>query len=199
MLRYTYKDKHTFLSPYWCEKLVEAGIDMSDATYVLAKNDGTTYVTRKEEAISLCKPEATWEITPTYTLPDLIYKFDEYPWVKENGEDKTWGAVGFLKDAPFYVWTLYPDHKIKGRIIDEIKKIISAGLLSDSEKIDQIVEAMDPKKYEDELPTYNGKHYIECEAETPIEAAARMLIVCKDAGIRIVGGANQKYDETVMY
>jgi hypothetical protein len=198
MLRYTDKDKHTFLSPYWCKKLVDAGIDMSDATYVLAKNDGTTYVTRKDEAEGLCKPEAVWEITPTYTLPDLIYKFNEYPWVKEDGKDKQWGPIGFLKDAPFYIWTYYPNHDTNGKIIEEIKKILSAGLLSDGEKIDHIVEAMDQKKYEDEFPTYNGKHYIECMAETPIEAAARMLIVCKDAGIRIVGGANQKYDETVI-
>ena len=198
MLRYTDKDKHTFLSPYWCEKLVEAGIDMSDATYVLAKNDGTTYVTRKEDAIGLCKPEAAWEITPTYTLPDMIYKFNEYPWIDEDGNEKTWGGIGFLKDAPFYIWTYYPNHDIKDKIIEEIKKILSAGLLADGEKIDQIVEAMDPKKYEDELPTYNGNHYIECEAETPIEAAARMLIACKDAGIRIVGGANKKYEETVI-
>jgi len=198
MLRYTDKDKHTFLSPYWCKKLVDAGIDMSDATYVLAKNDGTTYVTRKDEAEGLCKPEAVWEITPTYTLPDLIYKFNEYPWVKEDGKDKQWGPIGFLKDAPFYVWTYYPHHSIDGKIINEIKNILSAGVITDSEKIDKIVEAMDPKKYEDDLPTYNEKHYIECEADTPIEAAARMLIVCKKAGIGIVTHIDDKYKETDM-
>lgn len=198
MLRYTDKDKHTFLSPYWCKKLVDAGIDMSDATYVLAKNDGTTYVTRKDEAEGLCKPEAVWEITPTYTLSDMIYKFNEYPWVDENGKDKQWGPIGFLKDAPFYFWTYYPNDVIKEKIIKDVKKILSTGLLTDTEKIQKIIEVMDPEKYEDSLPTYNEKHYIECEAETPIEAAARMLIVCQKIGICLTTHIDDKYNEANM-
>ena len=165
MLRYTDTEKHTFLSRYWCKKLVDAGIDMKDHTYVIVTIDGTDYVTNKNDLDSISESVIT-EVTPTYTLADMIYKFDEYPWVKDGDKDKTWGPVGFLKDAPFYVWTYYPNHS---------------------------------DKYEpEEWPEYEGKKYIEAIADTPIEAAARMLIICKKAGIYIVPRCNDKYKETVM-
>ena len=167
MLRYTDIEKHSFLSRYWCQKLIDAGIDMTDHTYVIVTIDGTDYITKKGDINSI-SDSVVQEITPTYTLAEMIYKFDEFPWIKDKDEkDKTWGPIGFLKDAPFYVWTYYPNH---------------------SGKTDN----------PDEWPEFEGKNYIEAMAETPIEAAARMLIICKEAGIYIVPGCNEKYKETVI-
>lgn len=153
MIVYDKVARHNFLSEELCKKLVEAGIDMSDASYYLIKIDGVTYVSPTPN-IELTNNMVEGDPIPTYTLADMIYKMNEYPYV----DGKPFGPLGFFKDAPFYVW-LYRSKD---------KSVV--------------------------LP--NGENSIEAEAETPIEAAAYMLIQSRKNGINLVDGIKDKYDET---
>ena len=111
MLRYNDFAKHTFLSPEWCNKLRDTGIDMSDAVYYLKTIDGAIYVTDLEEITE----DEKKRLTPTYTLPDLLYKLDEFPYVDDVG-----CPLEFFKDAPFYGFGYYFD-KRRNTLVQEDK------------------------------------------------------------------------------
>lgn len=71
----------------------------------------------------------------------------------------------YIKDAPFYIFAYY-FNKSKG-----IKKDTTLPVFS------------------------NGKNYVEAFDETPLLAAARMLLVCKNNNISFGEHAYMKYDE----
>ncbi len=158
MIKYGKYTIHSFLSPRWCKRLTDAGIDMKDAVWYYIKKDDSYYILDKDEAKELnCS-----ELIPTYTLADILYLLNEYPFVDDSG-----APLGFIKDAPFYIWTYYFNNKSD----DSLK-----------------------------LPTFtNGKSYIEAEGETPLEAAARMLMMCKTNNIGLFHGFEDKYDEIWVY
>lgn len=100
MLPYDKYAEHTFLSAAWSEKLRKAGVNMDDAVYFLMKNlDGNYEVLSKTELETYV---GEVKAIPTYTLPDLIYKLDEFPFVNGIG-----CPLEFIKDAPFYIWCYY--------------------------------------------------------------------------------------------
>lgn len=99
MIVYDKIARHNFLCEELCKKLVDAGIDMSDASYYLIKVDGVTYVSPMPN-IEITNNTIDGDPVPTYTLADMIYKMDEYPY--SNG--KLFGPLGFTKDAPFYIF-----------------------------------------------------------------------------------------------
>ena len=156
MIEFNKYSSHSFLSPVWCKRLRKAGIDMKNAVWFIVKIDDIYYVVDKDELVTL----HTGDYIPTYTLTDMLYMLNEYPYVGNAG-----APLDFVKDAPFYVWAYYFNHN-------------------------------DRNKPED-LPKFkNGKSYVEAMGETPIEAAARMLLVCKNNGIHFFQGSFQdKYDE----
>lgn len=151
MLIYDKRAEHNFLKEDLCRKLIDSGIDMSDASYCFVKIDGVVYVTTKEnlELISTSN-KIDGDPVPTYTLADMIYKMNEYPYVDE----KCFGPLGFIKDAPFYCFTYHPSQK-----------------------------------------TENVPEYISSTAETPIEAAANMLMLSMKYKIRIIEDITPKYNE----
>lgn len=154
MIVYDKVARHNFLCEEMCRKLVEAGIDMSDASYYLIKVDGLTYVSPTPN-IEIINMMIDSDPVPTYTIADMLYKMDEYPYTEDG---KSWGPLGFVKDAPFYCFGY-----------------------------------MKPK--DDSLVDGEGNHYIEGEAETPIEAAAWLLIMSVRNKINIVQNVKSKYEE----
>lgn len=144
MIVYDKIARHNFLCEELCKKLVDAGIDMSDASYYLIKVDGVTYVSPMPN-IEITNNTIDGDPIPTYTLADMIYKMDEYPY--RNG--KLFGPLGFTKDAPFYIFHY---HKSEFNV------------------------------------------NVEGEAETPIEAAAYLLIQSMENGIDVNFDVRGKYN-----
>lgn len=143
MIVYDKIARHNFLCEELCRKLVDAGIDMSDASYYLIKVDGVTYVSPMPN-IEITNNTIDGDPIPTYTLADMIYKMDEYPF--RNG--KSFGPLGFMKGAPFYIFY-----------------------------------------YQSEIDAN-----VEGEAETPIEAAAYLLIQSMKNGIDVNFDVRGKYN-----
>lgn len=107
MIRYTQKMEQDFLKPAWVKKLQEAGVELIDAKYFIYKNDGTYYLTNDRLSDKL-NPNFEF-ICPTYTLPELLYKLNEWPGKEVTltknvyaGKTGTLQGISFFKDAPFY-------------------------------------------------------------------------------------------------
>ena len=102
MIELNDKTRQDFLDRKWVQKLLDAGVDMSDAKYSIATrlDDSKDYVFsmssfKKMDVFMTLK----WiNIFPTYTVSELLYKLWEYD--SKYGSLK--GGPYFIKDAPFY-------------------------------------------------------------------------------------------------
>ena len=102
------KTQQDFLNREWVQKLLDAGVDMSDAKYGIFRNFG---LKRDEIAtISSMPVQASIGFLPTYTVSELLYKLHEWIYPK-IGNKQFSGGLTFFKDAPFYVF--YYDLKTK--------------------------------------------------------------------------------------
>lgn len=125
MIELNNKTDQDFLSLEWCKRIVEAGIDMSDAKYRILDYGDKKYVVYNSN-----------EGTPTYTLAELLYKLDEYPDNCENG-------LFFFKDAPFYGFGY--NFKDKGEFVRYSEYPIEAAamLLIASNKLEGVYHCKD--------------------------------------------------------
>ena len=101
MIELNSKTQQDFLNREWVQKLLDTGVDMSDAKYYIARFHQT-----EKEAIFLGKPanKVNWEeIIPTYTVSELLYKLHEWIYPTIDGREYS-GPPTFLKDAPFYMF-----------------------------------------------------------------------------------------------
>lgn len=104
MIELNKKTQQDFLNREWVQRLLDAGVDMSDAKYCIYRSNGTDY-------IDYCFPYDTIKdsqiksisIVPTYTFSELLYKLHEWIYPTIDGEEYS-GGLRFLKDAPFYIW-----------------------------------------------------------------------------------------------
>lgn len=158
MIELNKKTQQDFLNREWVQKLLDAGVDMSDAKYIIAKDklsmnddepDLTDYVWYKDSTAEV------YDICPTYTTAELLYKLHEwiYPTIKGK---KFHGGLTFIKDAPFYMF-YYNLHS----------------------------ENYDPRKLSNEQPEEWDESFTG-ECEYPIESLACLLIQChkRDIGIK---------------
>ena len=114
MIELNSKTQQDFLNREWVQRLLDAGVDMSDAKYSI----GRIPVMEVYDYIYLGKPEydvsqagfTLIDKIPTYTVSELLYKLHEYVYPTIYGK-KYSGGLKFLKDAPFYTW--YYDLKNK--------------------------------------------------------------------------------------
>ena len=158
MIELNKKTQQDFLNREWVQRLLEAGVDMSDAKYEILKTVDTN-----QEYINYCgkydsdcgKYINGIEVTdklPTYTVSELLYKLHEWIYPTIDGKQFS-GGLKFCKDAPFYMFYY----------------------------------ALKTKDYDPQLQQgeYN-ENYIYAEAEYPIESLAMLLIQChkKDIGIK---------------
>ena len=107
MIELNEKTQQDFLNREWAQKLLDAGVDMSDAKYSI----GRMPVMEVYDYIYLGKPEDTVsqagftliDKIPTYTVSELLYKLHEWIYPTIDGEEYS-GRLRFIKDAPFYIW-----------------------------------------------------------------------------------------------
>ena len=111
MIKLNSKTQQDFLNREWVQKLLEAGVDMSDAKYYIATYLERDWVNIKEEGVDYNRLRIQYpDIIPTYTVSELLYKLHE--WICLKIDDKEYsGPIKFLKDAPFYAF--YYDLKQK--------------------------------------------------------------------------------------
>lgn len=103
MIELNKKTQQDFLNREWVQRLLEAGVDISDAKYCIYRSNGTDY-------IDYCFPYDTIKdsqiksisIVPTYTLSELLYKLHEYIYPTIDGKNYA-GGLRLSKDAPFYM------------------------------------------------------------------------------------------------
>ena len=108
MIELNEKTQQDFLNREWVQKLLDAGVDMSDAKYSLVILDNKEWVTTKgaleSKHINAYFVSAdTPRFLPTYTVSELLYKLHEWIYPTIDGEEYS-GGLRFIKDAPFYMW-----------------------------------------------------------------------------------------------
>ena len=158
MIELNEKTQQDFLNREWVQRLLDAGVDMSDAKYALYR--------LKDAASDIVVYQGTYfaddryyngikveNIVPTYTVSELLYKLHEWIYPTIDGREYR-GPLTFLKDAPFYMFFY--------------------GLAAKPDE-------------EGYVPVTKSKQteYIYAEFEYPIESLASLLIQChkKDIGI----------------
>ena len=107
MIELNEKTQQDFLNREWVQKLLDAGVDMSDAKYFITEHAKRhidyIYYKHKDNIMS---PINT-KVVPTYSTAELLYKLNEWPSIKLS-EDKYIGArLDIFKDAPFYFACYY--------------------------------------------------------------------------------------------
>ena len=168
MIELNKKTQQDFLNREWAQKLLNAGVNMSDASYYIVEEPSfkcdivTTLssIDRKwtleevgRSSLSLKDYINKFKGVPTYTVSELLYKLHEWIYPTIDGREYR-GPLTFLKDAPFYIF--FYDLAVKP----------------------------DEEGY---VPVTKSKQteYICAEFEYPIESLASLLIQChkKDIGI----------------
>lgn len=101
MIELNSKTQQDFLNREWVKKLLDVGVNMSDAKYCIGKGiaSGTDYILLKSEIDNYTFDGNT---IPTYTVSELLYKPHEYIYPTINGIEYS-GGLNLWKDAPFYV------------------------------------------------------------------------------------------------
>jgi len=170
MIELNSKTQQDFLNREWVQRLLDAGVDMSDAKYSI----GRMPVMEIYDYIYLGKPEynvsqagfTLIDKIPTYTVSELLYKLHEWIYPTIDGKEFS-GGLTMLKDAPFYIFY----YKLKSKGYDKSKPY-------------------------DEQPKEWNEDYIYAEFEYPIESLASLLIQChkKDIGFKVkdIGDINDK-------
>ena len=97
MIELDSKTQQDFLNREWVQKLLEVGVDMSDAKYCIV------YDGNGNDAVDLIYNWQLSEYLPTYTVSELLYKLHEWIYPTIDGK-KFHGGLTFIKDAPFYMF-----------------------------------------------------------------------------------------------
>lgn len=115
MIELNKKTQQDFLNREWVQKLLDAGVDMSDAKYriITVSKTGMDYIilsTRLYEREDWL--DKITDNIPTYTVSELLYKLHEWIYATIDGE-KYSGGLRFIKDAPFYIFYYYLENEDK--------------------------------------------------------------------------------------
>ena len=86
MIELNEKTQQDFLSREWAKRLLDAGIDMSDAKYMILTLNNDYVVTKEllknDKVAAHIVSDETPIITPTYSTAELLYKLNEWPSIK---------------------------------------------------------------------------------------------------------------------
>ena len=165
MIELNSKTQQDFLNREWVKRLLDVGVDMSDAKYCIAKvspdvrknTDIVIYCGKYYEGYNSYEGFKITDVIPTYTVSELLYKLHEYIYPTIDGKQFS-GGLKFCKDAPFYIF--YYALKTKDYVPDESGE-------------------------------YN-EDYIYAEFEYPIESLASLLIQCHKKDIGDTGDISDK-------
>ena len=121
MIELNEKTQQDFLNREWVQKLIDAGIDMSDAKYCICRHLQSTnlkgdYIYYADEAKD---NDYILSWIPTYSTAELFYKLNEWPSIKLSEEQYIGARLDIFKDAPFYFACYYFGKTEKN---DEYKK-----------------------------------------------------------------------------
>lgn len=104
MIELNSKTQQDFLNREWAQRLLNAGVDMSDAYYGIARD--TMHGNRDKIFIlhmwGLEDTESFTNKIPTYTVSELLYKLHEWIYPIIDGIEYS-GGLEMIKDAPFYI------------------------------------------------------------------------------------------------
>ena len=109
MIELNEKTQQDFLNREWVQRLLDAGVDMSDAKYYICRHLQSTnlkgdYIYYADEAKD---NDYILSWIPTYSTVELLYKLNEWPSI-ELPDGKLIGArLDIFKDAPFYFACYY--------------------------------------------------------------------------------------------
>lgn len=106
MIELNKKTQQDFLNREWVQRLLDAGVDMSDAKYALYRlKDAITDIVvyqgtffADDRYYNGIRIES---IVPTYTVSELLYKLHEWIYPTIDGVEYS-GGLKVSKDAPFY-------------------------------------------------------------------------------------------------
>ncbi len=106
MIELNKKTQQDFLNREWVQRLLDVGVDMSDAKYriITVSKTGMDYIILSPRL----HERENWldKITdniPTYTVSELLYKLHEWIYPTIDGKPFS-GGLKFCKDAPFYMF-----------------------------------------------------------------------------------------------
>jgi hypothetical protein len=103
MIELNSKTQQDFLNREWVQRLLDAGVDMSDAYYGIGKDK--MHGNRDKIFIlhmwGLEDTESFIDKIPTYTVSELLYKLHEWIYPTIDGKEYS-GGLKVSKDAPFY-------------------------------------------------------------------------------------------------
>lgn len=117
MIELNKKTQQDFLNREWVQRLLDAGVDISDAKYCIVEYHNYDVVFYKNSIFTTNEPVTN--IIPTYTVSELLYKLHEWIYPTIDGK-KYSGGLKFMKDAPFYMWYYELKHeKDKAILVDE--------------------------------------------------------------------------------
>jgi hypothetical protein len=99
MIELNKKTQQDFLNREWVQRLLDAGVDMSDAKYNITGIGKEDYII----LASSIPDNVLGDYVPTYTVSELLYKLHEWIYPTIDGK-KFSGGLTFIKDAPFYMF-----------------------------------------------------------------------------------------------
>ena len=106
MIELNSKTQQDFLNRKWVQRLLDAGVDMSDAYYNIGDFsiiNGMKDCIFRKGTMQKAEHNLIKDIIPTYTVSELLYKLHEYIYPTIDGEEYS-GGLKFCKDAPFYIF-----------------------------------------------------------------------------------------------
>ena len=171
MIELNKKTQQDFLNREWVQKLLDAGVDMSDAKYYILHTVEDEYDCGPDRDFIVYKEQvALYESlnpVPTYSTAELIYKLHEWIYPTIDGKEFS-GPLVFLKDAPFYMFY----YRLRTKDYD--------------------------KNLPSEKQTDKWNESFMGEFETPIESLASLLLQChtRDIGLKRkdTGDIRAKYE-----
>lgn len=172
MIELNKKTQQDFLNREWVQRLLDAGVDMSDAKYYIVtkhtsiliregkmpRSFKADFIITKEhynKCADAMRSLVYENVMPTYTTAELLYKLHEWIYPTIDGVEYS-GGIDFVKDAPFYIF--YYD-----------------------------VESRESKDGDNKI-----REYMSASFEYPIESLAGVLIQCMKKGIGCVKDISDK-------
>ena len=101
MIELNKKTQQDFLNRDWVQRLLDAGVDMSDAKYIILSVGGNDKIALAD--IVTEEEKNKYRIVPTYSTAELLYKLHEWIYPTIDNEEFS-GGLRFIKDAPFYMF-----------------------------------------------------------------------------------------------
>jgi hypothetical protein len=124
MIELNSKTQQDFLNREWVQRLLDAGVDMSDAKYCIMKDklqDHYYIALDKDIKGEYTEILCMWDrIMPTYTVSELLYKLHEWIYPTIDGKEYN-GGLTMMKDAPFYMFYYKLRHD-NGYLPDDINE-----------------------------------------------------------------------------